>query len=58
MGEIIFEQPLIFPEDDFRKEYHGSVKSGCIMHGEGMLTLKNGKSFTGEWKNGTLEGQS
>ena len=42
MGEIIYEMPLIFPEDDFRKEYYGSVKNGCVLHGEGTLYLKNG----------------
>ena len=57
MGEIIYEMPLIFPEDDFRKEYNGSVKNGCVLHGEGTLHLKNGLTFFGEWVNGCLEGQ-
>ena len=58
MGEIIFEMPLTFPEDDFRKEYYGSVKNGCVLHGEGTLYLKNGRTFFGEWVNGGLSGRS
>ena len=30
-GEISFEEPLFFPEKDFRREYHGAVKEGYIM---------------------------
>ena len=52
-GETTFEQPLIYPDNDFRKEYHGAVKNGHVMHGQGTLTLKNGKCFTGEWVSGT-----
>ena len=45
---------IIFPETDFRLEYRGGLKNGNIMHGLGTLTLKQvGKTFTGEWVDGT-----
>ena len=54
-GNLVFDDRLIYPEDDFRMEYRGSLKKGNIMHGRGTLTLRNRegseqKSYTGEWK--------
>ena len=34
-GRIIFGLPLIFPEDDFRKEYNGSIKDGFVLFDDG-----------------------
>lgn len=36
-----FEDRLIFPPDDYRLEYRGGIKNGCIMHGHGILIVKN-----------------
>ena len=44
--KLIFDDRLIFPENDFRMEYRGACKNGNVMHGRGTLTLENGKSFT------------
>ena len=53
-GEMTFEPPLIYPDEDFRKEYLGGLKNGYVMHGEGTLTLKNGKQYTGQWIAGSI----
>ena len=53
-GEMAFEPPLIYPDEDFRKEYNGALKNGYVMHGKGTLTLKNGKQYTGEWIAGSI----
>ena len=52
--DIIFEDPprLIYPEDDFRMEYRGSVRDKNVMDGRGELMLKEGTVFTGVWVNG------
>ena len=54
---IIFENlpRLIYPEDDFRMEYRGSVRDMNIMDGNGELMLKDGTIFTGVWANGVSE---
>ena len=54
---MTFEDPVIYPEDDFRKEYRGQVKDGYVLHGEGTLILKSGKEFSGTWEEGSLQGQ-
>ena len=51
-GLMIFEQPLIYPQKDYRMEYVGDVKDEYIPHGEGTLTLKNGMVFTDNWVDG------
>ena len=42
----------MFPENDFKKEYKGSLKGGYVMHGKGELTLKNGRIVSATWFNG------
>ena len=53
LGQMAINSPLIFSDEDFRKEYKGPVQNG-IPHGPGTLILKNGKIFTGEWVDGIL----
>ena len=52
--EIILDSRIIFADDDFRLEYRGNVKDNNVMHGRGTLTLKGGKTYTGNWVNGEL----
>ena len=52
---ITFKQPVIFPKSDFRLEYAGEVKEGCVMHGTGTLILKDGKSYEGDWQDGVSQ---
>ena len=40
-GEFVFDNRVIFAEDDYRMEYRGELKDNHIMHGKGTLTLKN-----------------
>ena len=55
-GKLIYDFPLIYPEEDFRLEYSGYFKKdGPVPHGYGTLTLKNGKLFAGNFVNGVLE---
>ena len=53
---MVFENRLFFPDNDFRKEYNGECANGQVMHGEGHLTLKNGKVYKGIWINGQSDG--
>ena len=46
---LVFDNRLIFPEKDFRKEYTGNCINGHVMHGEGILTLKSGRVYRGNW---------
>ena len=46
--------PLIYPDEDYRKEYTGEVKDNNIPHGKGTLTLKNGKNFSGIFNEGLI----
>ena len=46
--------PLIYPDEDYRKEYTGEVKDSNIPHGKGTLTLKNSKTFTGIFNEGLI----
>ena len=52
--DLANDRELTYPHTDFRQKYSGSTKEGCIHHGEGILTLKNGKTYEGKWKNGIL----
>ena len=48
-----FDPRIIFPEDDFRMEYRGTLKDKNIPHGQGTLTLKaDSAKFSGEWVDG------
>ena len=47
--------PLIYPDDDFRKEYNGEVKNQNVPHGKGSLILKNGKTYSGNFKEGVID---
>ena len=58
MGETIFDQLIIYNENDYRLEYKGNVKNDFVPHGKGTLTVKSGKSFTGNWVDGRLEGRT
>ena len=64
---ITLVQPFMYPDDDYRLEYKGEFKDRCIPyrlelrgkipghylpHGKGTLTLKDGKSYFGEWIDG------
>ena len=54
-GAMLFDLPLVFPEEDFRAEYAGAfLTEGPVLHGHGTLTLKNGKTFAGNWVDGQL----
>ena len=46
--------PLIYPDEDFRKEYTGEVKNNNVPHGQGTLTLKNGKTYSGIFNDGLI----
>ena len=47
---MVFDNRLIFAENDFRLEYRGGVKDGHILNGQGTLTLRDGKTtFKGIW---------
>ena len=52
---MMFARHIIYPENDYRKEFNGAVKDGHIPHGQGTLTLKNGKEFNGDWVDGACE---
>ena len=53
---MIYDDRIRFPDDDFRREYTGTLANGQVMHGAGHLTLKNGKTYKGIWTNGLHEG--
>ena len=53
-GEMTYQMPIIYPDDDFRKEYTGEVKNSNIPHGQGTLTLKNGKEYSGNFSDGLI----
>ena len=52
---IVFGNRLIYPVSDFRLEYRGLLVNGNMMHGQGTLTLKGGKSYSGNWVKGELK---
>ena len=49
---MVFENRLVFPDEDFRTEYRGDIKDNYTMHGTGTLTIQGKKTFTGEWNEG------
>ena len=49
-SKIIFGNRLIFSDSDVRLEYRGGLEEGHSMHGQGTLTLRDGKTaFKGTW---------
>ena len=57
-NHLLFDLPLIFPVDDYRSEYAGGfLMKGPVMHGEGTLTTRSGKTFAGQWVNGRMKTQ-
>ena len=51
-NEPVFEQHIIFPDDDHRLEYRGKIKDINVMNGEGVLSLKNGSIISDTWVDG------
>ena len=46
---LVFCNRRIFPANDYRLEYRGNIFNGHVMHGDGTLTLKGGKTYSGDW---------
>ena len=51
-GKPVFERRIVFPMKDYKLEYRGFVKADHIMHGHGILVLKNNEKFEGHWRDG------